>query len=72
MEKLTIHRLRRTDTLEHLSAMYGVPVCMILRANALKAGCRLPELREIRIPARCHCNRRAESGTAPQPGRPAF
>mgnify|MGYP001279758513 CR=1 FL=1 len=57
MEKMTVHRLRRTDTLELLSAMYRVPVCMLMRANALDAGCRLSELRELKIPRRCYCNR---------------
>ena len=29
------HVLARTETLEMLSARYGVPVCMIIRANHL-------------------------------------
>jgi hypothetical protein len=27
------HRMRKKDTLERLSADYGVPICMIVRAN---------------------------------------
>jgi LysM repeat protein len=64
MEKVTVHRLRHTDTLEALSAMYHVPVCMIMRANELKTECRLSELRELKIPPRCHCNRCGETETA--------
>lgn len=64
MEHMTIHRLRRTDRLETLSAQYRVPVCMIMRANALADAQQLPRLRELRIPHRCHCNRCAEQQVA--------
>jgi hypothetical protein len=57
MEKPTVHRLKRADTLETLSAAYHVPVCMIMRANGLDAGCRFTELRTLKIPSRCYCNR---------------
>ena len=64
MEHMTIHRLRRTDRLETLSAQYRVPVCMIMRANGLADVQQLACLREIRIPRRCHCNRCAEQQEA--------
>ncbi len=41
------HILRRGETLEHLSVRYGIPVCMIVRANPhIRIGARLtiPEL----------------------------
>ena len=31
------HILQETDTLELLSARYSVPVCMIMRANAMQS-----------------------------------
>lgn len=62
MENMTIHRLRRSDSLEALSALYHVPICMIMRANGLDAGWQLSERRELRIPHKCHCNR-----CAPEP-----
>ncbi len=64
MEHMTIHRLRRTDRLETLSAQYRVPVCMIMRANELEGAQQLSRLHELRIPHRCHCNRCAEQQTA--------
>ena len=64
MEHMTIHRLRRTDRLESLSAQYRVPVCMIMRANALADMRQLSQLRELKIPHRCFCNRCAEQQTA--------
>ena len=64
MEHMTIHRLRRTDRLEALSAQYRVPVCMIMRANALADPQHLSHLRELKIPHRCFCNRCAEQQAA--------
>ncbi len=64
MEHMTIHRLRRTDRLEALSAQYRVPVCMIMRANALTDARQLFRLRELKIPHRCFCNRCTEQQTA--------
>lgn len=64
MEHMTIHRLRRTDSLERLSAQYRVPVCMIMRANALANGQPLSGLRELKVPHRCYCNRCAEEQAA--------
>jgi spore germination protein len=66
MGKPTLHRLKRTDTLEALSASYRVPVCMIMRANALGTDCSLSQLRTLKIPPRCYCIRCRESGAAPQ------
>ena len=60
MENLTTHRLRRSDSLESLSAQYRVPVCMIVRANMLGDGRLFADCLEIKIPHRCHCNRCAE------------
>ena len=57
MVGLKTHRLGRTDSLEKLSAMYRVPVCMIMRANGLDGACQLTECRELRIPRKCFCNR---------------
>ncbi len=57
MNGLTIHRLRRTDSLETLSVAYRVPVCMIVRANGLDIATRLAECQELRIPRKCFCNR---------------
>ncbi len=64
MEHMTIHRLRRTDRLEALSAQYRVPVCMIMRANALADAQQLSHMRELKIPHRCFCNRCAEQQAA--------
>jgi hypothetical protein len=57
MEGLIIHRLGRTDSLEMLSAMYRVPVCMIMRANELDAASQLTGCCKLRIPRKCFCNR---------------
>ena len=64
MEHMTIHRMRRTDRLETLSAQYRVPVCMIMRANALADPQQLSHLRELKIPYRCFCNRCAQQQAA--------
>ena len=57
MEMLTTHVLRRTDRLEMLSARYGVPVCMIMRANVLNTPEDIFACREIKIPKKDYCRR---------------
>ena len=47
------HVLRKTDTLAQLSAAYGVPVCMIVRANP--GFCGLRPGRTLRIPEPDYC-----------------
>lgn len=64
MEIQTIHRLRRTDRPEKLSAYYCVPVCMIMRANSLTNPQDFLLCRELKIPGKCYCNRR---GSEPSP-----
>ena len=59
--EMTVHRLRRYDRLETLSAYYGVPVCMIMRANAFAKAEDILSCREIKIPKRCYCLRCAEA-----------
>jgi LysM repeat protein len=57
MEKPVYHRLQRGETLELLSARYGVPVCMIVRANE---GLRQETPHygtTLVIPHKCWCNR---------------
>lgn len=46
------HKLKKDEKLEHLSARYRVPVCMIVRANGY-----LTDLEEIEIPKVCYCNK---------------
>lgn len=57
MEMLTVHTVKRTDSLETLSAKYRVPVCMIMRANSLKTVKDFANCRKLNIPRRCYCNR---------------
>ena len=57
MEVFTVHRLRRTERIEALSAYYRVPVCMIMRANSINDPKDLSSLKEIKIPDRCYCNK---------------
>ncbi len=52
MENAVTHTLKRGERLEQLSARYGLPVCLIVRAN--------PDTRfmwgeTLRIPAACAC-----------------
>jgi hypothetical protein len=56
MEEFRLHRLRRSERPEMLSAYYGVPVCMIMRANSIKNPDDLASLRELKIPKRSYCN----------------
>ncbi len=57
MEIQTVHRIRRTDRLEMLSAYYRVPVCMIMRANSFSDPQDFLKCKEIMIPQKCYCNR---------------
>jgi hypothetical protein len=57
METYTLHRLRRTERIEMLSAYYRVPVCMIMRANSIKDPKDFVSLQELKIPKRCYCNK---------------
>ncbi len=57
MELQTVHRMRRTDRLETLSAIYHIPVCMIMRANSFACPQDLFLCREVKIPKKCYCNR---------------
>lgn len=56
MDILTVHRLRRTDRLETLSAYYRVPVCMIMRANSFTQPQDFLLSKEIIIPKKSYCN----------------
>jgi hypothetical protein len=51
-----VHKLKKNERLEMLSAYYRVPVCMIIKANeSLKLeDTALP--RELKIPKKCFCN----------------
>jgi len=60
------HVFSRTDTLETLSARYGVPVCMIVRANRLGEGNSLHYGQRLQIPPADYCARMAESETTPE------
>lgn len=57
VEIQAVHKVRRTDRLEMLSAYYRVPVCMIMRANALSSPQDFLLCKEINIPKKCYCNR---------------
>ncbi|MDD5016641.1 MAG: LysM peptidoglycan-binding domain-containing protein [Eubacteriales bacterium] len=54
---LTVYRMRRYDRLETLSAHFGVPVCMIMRANAFRNAEDIISCKEIKIPKKCYCLR---------------
>jgi hypothetical protein len=55
------HILSEKDTLERLSAHYGVPVCMILRANGFTDLSCLEGLTSIHIPDRHYCMEQNEN-----------
>lgn len=57
MEIQTVHRIKRTDRLEMLSAYYHVPICMIMRANSFSSPQDFLLCKEIMIPKKCYCNR---------------
>lgn len=57
MEILTVHKMRRTDRLEMLSAYYHVPVCMIMRANSFTNPEDIFSCKELKIPKKCFCLR---------------
>ncbi len=57
MEMPVIHKRAPSDDLESLSARYGVPVCMIARANGIRTTADIERLSRIRIPRPCYCNR---------------
>lgn len=50
MDKAVYHRLQRGETLEALSARYGIPACMIMRANT---GARFSLGQMLVIPRQC-------------------
>jgi hypothetical protein len=51
-----IHRLKRNESLEMLSAYYRVPVCMIIRANPdIDLNSNAAPI-ELKIPKKCFCN----------------
>lgn len=50
-----VHRLKRTDSLEGLSARYQVPVCMIMRANGLTRAEDYRQYRALMIPCMGYC-----------------
>ena len=56
MDILTVHRLKRTDRLETLSAYYRIPVCMIMRANSFTHPQDILLCKEIVIPKKSYCN----------------
>ena len=49
------HILTEKDTLERISAYYGVPVCMIMRANGFLDASGLSGLTRLFIPDRFYC-----------------
>lgn len=55
------HVLSETDTLETLSAAYGVPVCMVMRANGFLSGGSLADIKSLKIPGRCYCIKQNEA-----------
>lgn len=57
MEKPIYHRIQRGETLEHLSARYRVPVCMIVRANSGIHSETLAYGMTLTIPHKCYCGR---------------
>ena len=61
---MKMHVLARTETGEMLSARYGVPVCMIIRANHLGAEDRLFAGRKIQIPPVDYCWKAEETSGA--------
>ena len=66
MEKAIYHRLQRGETLEALSARYGVPVCMIMRANT---GARISWGQVLTIPRQCggsHIEKQVQTPAAPR------
>jgi spore germination protein len=56
MDILTVHKLKRTDRLETLSAYYRIPVCMIMRANSFTHPQDFLLCKEIIIPKKSYCN----------------
>lgn len=60
MDIRRVHRLKRTDTLEALSAHYRVPVCMILRANGLTGAKDFGRCRVLIIPHADYCMQSAK------------
>ncbi len=71
MDKAVYHRLQRGETLEALSARYGVPVCMIVRANA---DVRIAWGQLLTIPRVCGESRtqEPEPSPAPPPASPRY
>jgi len=61
MDKPVYHRLQRGETLEHLSARYGVPVCMIVHANEELRPDALRYGTVLSIPRKSGCSRRDEA-----------
>ncbi len=59
------HQMRRTDTIEMLSARYRVPVCMIMRANAAKSPEDICAGRVLEVPDTGYCRQRGERPVLP-------
>ena len=59
------HQMRRTDTIEMLSARYRVPVCMIMRANAAKSPDDICAGRVLEVPDMGYCRQRGEKPALP-------
>lgn len=59
---LVEHGLKENDSLEKLSAFYGIPVCMIFRANGFLNSASLEGIHSLKIPDRQYCMRAFEAG----------
>jgi LysM repeat protein len=54
---IKLHHYKKNQSLEMLSSIYGVPVCMILKANGIKSDIGLKYDNDIKIPLPCYCER---------------
>ncbi|MFA5676507.1 MAG: LysM peptidoglycan-binding domain-containing protein [Christensenellales bacterium] len=65
MKFLTVHRLRRKESVEALSALYHVPVCMIMRANDISDAREIGGNRTLVIPytGLCGCGAKRKQNT---------
>lgn len=51
------HHFRENQSIEVLSKTYGVPVCMIFKANNIKSYNEIKDKKIIKIPYPCYCER---------------
>lgn len=58
---MNVHGLRENECLEKLSAFYGVPICMIMRANGFLNFSSFEGIRALKIPERQYCIRAYEA-----------